>query len=379
MKIIIACDSFKGCLTSREVSQCIERGIHRENPNHELISYVIGDGGEGTVMAFGETCHGEYVEVETVDAYMHKIKTNYVLIDEGNTAVIEVANIIGLSMQIREKRAPLFANSFGVGIVLEDAVKRGCKKIIMGLGGSSTNDGGMGLLMALGARFYDENHKILLAQALSLEKIKYMDLKRLNTFEGVELVAACDVKNHLLGENGATHIFGKQKGLYPNQIKKIEKGMTNYRYHIRRYTQIDIDEFDGSGAAGGIGAVFIGLLHAKMERGIDLLMKYSDMEEMIKTCDLVITGEGQSDRQTKFGKVPVGILEIANRYDKPTICISGALGLEYQDLYDLGFIGLYSIADRAMTFEQALMQAGEKLEATTYSLMKTIDYFRGNK
>ncbi|MEG0265295.1 MAG: glycerate kinase [Erysipelotrichaceae bacterium] len=376
MKIVIACDSFKGCLTSKEVATCIEKGIYRQNPKHEVVSYVIGDGGEGTVAAFQHTCHGTLVSIDCVDAYMHKIKAAVTLIDDGQTAVIEVANIIGLSMRDRMNRAPLFTSSYGVGMVIKKVAALGCKKIIIGLGGSSTNDGGMGVLMALGARFYDENHQPLLSQALSLEKVRYLDIKRLNRFDGIELIAACDVKNHLLGENGATYMFGKQKGLFPNQIKKIERGMSNYRYQLMRYSNVDIDSFEGGGAAGGIGAVLIGLLNAKMKPGIELLLSYSDMEEKMKDCDLVITGEGQSDRQTKFGKVPAGVIEVANRLHKPTICISGALGLEYMDLYDLGFVGIYSIADRAMTFEQALSQASDKLEAATFGIINTIEYFK---
>ena len=189
------------------------------------------------------------------------------------------------------------------------------------------------------------------------------------------MIAACDVKNHLLGENGATYVFGKQKGFFPNQIRKIDLGMENFRNQVRRYLHVDIDSFEGGGAAGGIGAVLIGILHATMIPGIELLLSFSDMEEQVKDCDLVITGEGQSDRQTMFGKVPVGILKVANRYEKPCICISGALGIGYQELYDLGFIGIYSIADRAMTFQQALDHAPEKLTATTYGIMKTVMYY----
>ena len=155
--------------------------------------------------------------------------------------------------------------------------------------------------------------------------------------------------------------------------------MENFRNQIKRYTQIDINEFEGGGAAGGIGAVLIGILGAKMIPGIELLTSYSDMEEMVKDCDLVITGEGQSDKQTMFGKVPVGILNIANRYQKPTICISGALGIGYMELFDLGFVGIYSISDRAMTFQQALENAPEKLTAATYSIMKTILYFSNHQ
>lgn len=361
MKVVIACDSYKGCMSSREVADHIEEGIHMVKGDVETISYVIADGGEGTVEAFHQTCQGVKQQVGASDAYGRKIQTEYTIIENGNTAVIEVANIIGLNMHEREKRMPFFGSSFGVGTVMLDAVEKGCKKIIIGLGGSATNDGGMGLLQSLGCRFYDSEHKYLSPQAINLDKVRYIDFHRMNYLEGVELIAACDVKNHLLGEEGATFVFGKQKGFFPNQLKKVDAGMENFRNQIKRYKQIDINEFEGGGAAGGIGAVLIGILQAKMIPGIELLLSYSDMEDMVKECDLVITGEGQSDRQTMFGKVPVGILNVANRYQKPTICISGALGIGYMDLFDLGFVGIYSISDRAMTFQQALENAPESL------------------
>lgn len=375
MKVIIACDSYKGCMTSAEVASNITRGIQAVDETIDCMSYVIGDGGEGTVEAFRKTCGGIRQPVNTTDAYGKRIRSEYTIIEDGKTAVIEVANIIGLNMHEREKRAPFFGSSFGVGTVILDAVEQGCTKIIIGLGGSATNDGGMGLLQSLGARFYDSCHKYLSPQAMNLEKVRYIDFNRLNKLEGIELIAACDVKNHLLGENGATYVFGKQKGFYPNQIRKIDAGMENFRNQIWRYLQVDIDSFEGGGAAGGIGAVLIGILHARMVPGIELLLSYSDFDEQVKDCDLVITGEGQSDKQTMYGKVPVGILRVAKRHEKPCICISGALGLGYQELFELGFIGIYSISDRAMTFQQALDNAPEKLEATTYSIMKTIQYY----
>lgn len=376
MKVVVACDSFKGCMKSDDVAKHVTNAIYQVDPDIEVKQYVIGDGGEGTVDAFAKTCGGELVFLNTTDAYGKKILTYYTVIEEGKTAVMEVANIVGLSMHPREKRAPFFGSSFGVGTVLLDAYHRGCKKIIIGLGGSATNDGGMGLLQALGCRFYDSHHKYLSPQAMNLEKVHYIDFNRLKKMEDVELIAACDVKNHLLGEEGATFVFGKQKGFFPNQIKKVDAGMENYRNHIQRYLNIDINEFEGGGAAGGIGAVLIGILQAKMVPGIELLFDYSDIREQVKTCDLVITGEGQTDRQTMFGKVPVGVLNIAKPYEKPVICISGALGLGYQDLYDLGFTGIYSISDRAMTFQQALDQADSKLEAAVYAIMRTICTFR---
>lgn len=379
MKVVIACDSYKGCMSSMEVAHAMMQGFQEANAEVECYPYAIADGGEGTVEAFYRTCSGVLKEVDASDAYGKKIKTEYALIEDGKTAVIEAANIIGLNMHEREKRAPMFGSSYGVGTVILDAVAQGCKKIIVGLGGTATNDGGMGLLQALGARYYDANHAYLSPQAVNLEKIVYIDLKRLPSFEGIELIAACDVKNYLLGEKGATYVFGKQKGLFPNQIRKLDQGMENYRNHLRRYTGIDINAFEGGGAAGGIGAVLIGLLKAKMVSGIELLLSYSDLEEKIAQCDYVFTGEGQSDAQTAFGKVPMGILNVAKKYHKPTFCISGALGIGYQLLYKEGFVGIFSVADRAMTFQQALAYAPEKVRDCSYTLMHMISYFDGKQ
>lgn len=374
MKIVVACDSYKGCLSSLEVAKHIQNGIQKACADAEVFQYAIGDGGEGSVEAFFHACQGEMVEGASVDAYFKRIKVQYCMCQQ--TAFIEAASVIGLTMTPKEKRAPMIASSYGIGLILLDAMAKGAKKIILGLGGTCTNDGGLGMLQALGVKFFDKNHNILNAQAISIEKVEEVDFSMMKSFAGIELIAACDVSNYLLGEKGATYVFGKQKGLYPNQQKRMEAGMQNYRDCILKTTGIDLNSFAGGGAAGGIGAVAIGLLNARMQPGIDLILSYSDFEEKLQECDLVITGEGQTDRQTIFGKVPMGILNKAKKYDKPVIILSGALGLEYQKLYDEGFIGIYSIADRAMSFQQALEQADVKLENASYSLMRTIAHFK---
>ena len=372
MKILVACDSYKGCMTSREVSEHIKQAILRVDSSIEVCTYAMADGGEGTSAAFCDACQGEMVECETTDAYGRHMRACYALIEGGNTAVVEAAACIGLTMVPREKRNPMAASSYGVGTMLLDAKERGCQRIIVGLGGSSTNDGGMGLLQSLGARFYDEHHQYLSPQAVNLEKVRYIDFNRLNLLEDIELTVACDVKNHLLGKAGATYTFGKQKGLYPAQLERVDQGMRNFRDQVKRYRHIDLDAFEGGGAAGGIGAVLIGLLGARMVPGIELLLSYSTLEKEIADCDLVITGEGQSDAQTLMGKVPAGIAARAAAANCPIICVSGALGIGYEKLYELGFIGVYSIADRAMSFLQALEQAPAKLQAFIYSLIRTI-------
>jgi len=373
MKIVVACDSYKGCMSSIEVNRVIEQAIKDVDDHYEVKSFALGDGGEGTTEAFVEACGGEYVHLKVRDAYFREIDVSYGLIEQGATAVIEVASCIALNMVERERRKPMYATSFGVGEMLLDASKRKVKKIIIGLGGSSTNDGGMGLLQALGAKFYDENNHYLKSNAMQLQNIKRIDLQRFHFLNNIEIVVACDVKNTLLGENGATYVFGKQKGLYPNQIRKLDKAMKQYA-NIFLKLGYDIASHEGSGAAGGIGGALT-LLNATFMSGLDLLRTYNHMDDVIKDVDLVITGEGQSDKQTLYGKVPVGIANIASTFHKPCICISGALGVEYNKLYDFGFIGIYSVADRAMTFEQALQNAPDKLYACTYTIMKTIHYF----
>lgn len=374
MKVVIASDSYKGCMTSKEVAMQMEKGIKRLDENIETQTFAVGDGGEGTMEAFVEALHGRYVEVECLDAYGIRKVVKYGLAKKDTIAIIEVSSIVGLNQYPKEQRRPLFASTYGVGQLLLDAKKRNVKKIILALGGCSTNDGGMGMLCALGARFYDKDGNNLKGIPVNLCKIKTISLKRFEDFSNIECIAACDVNIRLLGEKGCTNFFGKQKGLYPNQRKKIEEGMCHYAYKMKQ-KGYDLDSIEGGGAAGGLGAAYLGLLHAKMYKGIELLFSYNHIEEAIADADLVITGEGQSDAQTYYGKLPVGVVNIANKYHKPCICISGALGLEYKKLYELGFIGIYSVADRAMSFEQALAQAKDKLEACTYNVMKTILYF----
>lgn len=374
MKIVVACDSFKGCLTSEEVADTVEKAIHQVDPAIEVLKFLSGDGGEGTMRAFVKACGGFYVETTCRDTYGKKIKTRFALIEKEATAIVEVASILGLNMYAREKRAPLYSSSYGVGQVLLAAKHRGAKKIILALGGSGNADGGMGMLEALGMRFYDEHHHYLKGMTCNLEKIVWIDDSLLETFSDIECIAAYDVQNVLLGKEGATYLYGKQKGLYPNQIKRVEKGMVHFCEKMKKLNY-DLNAYDSGGACGGLSAIFQAVCHAKSISGLQLLFSYNHIEDAIAQCDLVITGEGQSDYQTKYGKVPSGIVAVANRHQKPCICISGALGLQYKELYELGFIGIYSVADRAMSFQQALEQAREKLESAVYSIIKTISYY----
>lgn len=376
MKIIVACDSFKGCMSSKEVEECIKKGILKANPKHEVLLYPMADGGEGTSKVFCDIIQGKNVEVLTVDAYGKNIFSSYCMSQDSSMAVMDVASCIGLNMTPKEKRNPMIASSRGVGIMLKDAIEKGCKKIIIGLGGSATNDGGMGILSEFGVRFYNGKRELLIPSVYALNQIAFVDKRYARFPKDVEIICACDVKNHLLGKNGATYVFGKQKGIYINQMHDIEKGMAHYANKLKQTFHVDVNEWEGSGAAGGIGSVLLGVMKAKMASGIDLVVAYSGLKEQMKDADLVITGEGQTDAQTLYGKLPLGISHLARSFGVPCVCLSGALGLGYQKMYEEGMIGIFSSADRAMTFQTALQTGNEKLEALAFSLTKFMDGIR---
>ena len=354
MKFVVACDSFKGCMTSQEAVQRISKGIQNANPNHEVAAFPMCDGGEGTMEILCQIEKAQIIEVQTVDAYGKPITASYGILPEKKKAIMEVASCIGLSMTEKKRRNPMIANSRGIGKMIKDAVKKGCTTIVIGLGGTATNDGGMGLLQELGLRFYDKENKSLICGAYSF-------------------LAAADVRNPLLGPKGATFTFGRQKGLFPSQLTMVDHWMRRYRDVMQKTFGIDLDAIPGGGAAGGIGAVLVGILHAQIQSGITMCMEGYQLENVIQKADIVITGEGQTDLQTRYGKVPFGVAQLAKKYHKPVLCLSGALGLGYQELYQDGFDGLYSSADRAMDFMTALKNGPEKLENLAFSITKTID------
>ena len=375
MKIVVACDSYKGCMSAKEVVSTIEKGIKKANVQHEVFGFPMADGGEGTADILSGALKAKKVEVDTVDAYGQPIKASYGF--DGQRAIMDVATCIGLNMTPRHLRNPMVASSKGVGLMMADAIKRGCKEIIIGLGGSATNDGGMGILHSFGVRFYDWKGRQLAANVYSLRRIETIDISKFSWDNRVKLTVICDVKNPLLGKKGATYTFGKQKGIFLNQMEEVDRWMAHYAKKIQSIFKTDITSMPGSGAAGGIGAILLGIFNAKMENGIEYMIKLSGMEQVVQTCDLVITGEGQSDAQTLYGKVPYGILQVAKKYRKPTLCLSGAVSRGYQELYEAGMIGVFATADRAMTFQQALAHGPEKLEALAYSIIKYTDGILG--
>lgn len=376
MKIVVACDSFKGCMTSKEANEAIKRGILKSNEKHTVICIPMADGGEGTAHVLGECLKAQKRTVLTLDAYGKKVQASY-YITQDQVAIMDVASCIGLSMVEKALRNPFVVNSRGVGILMKDAIAQGCKQLIIGLGGSSTNDGGMGILQEFGVEFYNAHMHVLKANPYGLKQMTYINKKKFKKPE-VDILLACDVNIHLLGENGTTYFFGKQKGFYHSQMKEVDSWMKNYSDCINRTFHVDMNSFESGGCAGGIGACLMAVFGAKHFSGAQLVAQKSNLKEEIENCDLVITGEGQTDRQTEYGKVPFEVLQIANACKKPVICLSGALGIGYQKLYDYGMAGIFSGSDRAMTFQAAIEQAEEKMENCAYSIIHLIDTIKGD-
>lgn len=370
MDIVVACDSFKGCMTAPEAVRSIEKGLNRADPGHKVRLYPMADGGEGTAEVFARYGRGKLVDCAVVDAYGKPVTARYCWNEKDKVAIMDAASAIGLNRTPRERRNPMIASSSGVGMLMRDAIDRGAREIIIGLGGTATNDGGMGLLAEFGAVFYDSSRQILPPCTYSLDRIAFIDKRRCRLPRNVKITVACDVKNHLLGENGATYVFGRQKGLYKTQMVQVDEAMVHYRDKIRQTFHVDMDEQEGSGAAGGIGGLLLAVFGARMVPGIELIMEYSGLEEAIAKADLVITGEGQTDRQTLFGKVPFGVATLAKKHQVPCICLSGALGPGYEAMYDAGCIGVFSTADRAMDFTTALRTGRQKLEDLAFGIAK---------
>lgn len=344
-----------------------------QNPKNQVQVFPVADGGEGTTEVFSKILDAKMHEANTVDAYGKEIVAKFAYSEDKRIAIIDVASCIGLNMVPKEKRNPYLASSRGVGILLRHVCRLKPQTIIIGLGGSSTNDGGMGLLYEFGVRFYDSQRRLLKPNVYSLPQIAFVDKRNFFWNKNIELIVACDVKNPLLGPEGATFTFGRQKGLFGNQLEQVDGWMSHYRDKLRQTFHVDINLFEGAGAAGGIGAALLGLFGAKMVPGIDLVVEYAKMEQAISKCDYVITGEGQTDYQTLYGKVPFGILQVARKYNKPVIVLSGALGRGYQQFYMDGVIGIFSSSDRSMTFSTALKTSPEKLKALAYGISRLIE------
>lgn len=382
MKILVAADSYKGCMTSEEANARIKAGLIKADPSYEVETFPVSDGGEGFIEAYLRVHGGQMCTIRTYDLYRNPIIAPYGYDPKTRTAVVEAASTLGLTLYPRDKRRPMATSSYGFGYQLRKIMERDVRTVIIGLGGTGCADGGMGFLEAFGCVFYNESRRIIPAKAMNLSRVAFIDKSRFSYRQSVELRAACDVTSSMLGEEGMTWMYGKQKGLSRSEQYYIENGMEHFIAKLDQTFHRDLRDIQGGGSAGGLGGVLIGIFRARRTHGIDLLCEEGALNQKIKNCDLLITGEGQTDYQTLHGKAVYSLAQLARNWDIPVICISGALGIGYEGLYDCGVSAMFSTADRAMPFSQAIRQGPQKLEQTAYNIamfMKSMEHLKGKK
>lgn len=378
-KIVIAIDSFKGCLTSAEAGIAVAEGVHAVYPECETIILPVADGGEGMLDVLITATHGKSIALRAHGPLMELRDTRYGISGDGQTAFIEMAAISGLPLVPKEKRNPMLTSTYGTGELIQDALEHGCRNFIIGLGGSATNDAGLGMLQALGFRFLNKAGEelggiekgIALCGAL-MSEVTSIDSSSIHpAIKESRFTAACDVRNPFFGTNGAAFVFAPQKGADKEMVIKLDADMQQLASVILKHTGKDISLYPGAGAAGGMGGGLLAFLNAELKPGIQLLLHTLQFSEKIKDADLIITGEGKADRQTIMGKVPYGILEEARKQKVPVILLAGSI--EDTDILNhTGFKGVFSTTPSPIPLEQAMKPdfAKENIKRTTEQICR---------
>lgn len=371
MRIVIAPDSFKGSLSSKDVCNALSNGIKRA-VDAEIYEVPIADGGEGTVDAMVLSAGGRISDIEVMGPLSDKVKGYYGILNDG-TAVIEMAASSGLYLVPDDKRNPLKTTTYGVGELIKAALDNGCRNFIIGIGGSATNDGGAGMAEALGVKFLDKSGNSIPHGGGNLDKLQSVDISQIDRrVYSSKFIVASDVENPLCGKNGASAVYGPQKGATPEMVEILDANLHHYSDIVKSTIKKDMANIPGAGAAGGLGFGLMAFLNAELKPGIDIVMKVAKLEEKIKSSDIVITGEGNTDYQTAFGKAPSGIAKLAKKYGKPVIVLSGGLGKNYKALYKIGVTSLFSIVDKPMTLKDAMENASDLISDRIEDIMRLI-------
>lgn len=355
MKVVIAIDSLKGSLTSIEAATAIKQGILNVDGNIDIEIKPLADGGEGTVEALVEGMNGEIKTISVTGPILEKVDATYGILKDTNTAIIEMAQASGLPLVPQELRNPLNTTTYGVGEIIKEAIKKGCRNFIVGIGGSATNDCGIGMLQALGFEFYNKENKLVGLGGKELNEIKYIKTdNKLKELDECKFRIACDVNNPLYGENGAAYIYGPQKGATEEIVKELDEGLRNFAKVVKNDLNKDIANVEGVGAAGGLGFGFLGFLNAKLESGIKIILDEIKLEESVKDADIVITGEGRLDNQTAMGKAPIGVAKLAKKHNAKVIAIAGCTTEDAVECNKEGIDAYFSIVNSTMSIEEAM-------------------------
>ena len=371
MRIVIAPDSFKESLTAREVALSIEKGIYKVFPEAEVINIPLADGGEGTVQSLVDATGGQVIKLTVKDPLMRDIEGFLGILGDNETAVIEMAAASGLDLLKEDEKDPWVTTTFGTGQLIKKALESGSKKVIIGIGGSATNDGGAGMAEALGVRLLDGQGNQIIRGGGGLKDLASIDSSELDPgISHAQFLVACDVNNPLVGENGARQVYGPQKGADQNMVAALDENLKHFASIIKRDLDKDILEVPGSGAAGGLGGGLMAFLNAQLKPGFEIIKEIVDLEQKMKDADLVITGEGRIDFQTQFGKTPYGVAQVAGKLGIPVIALAGTLEDGHQVLYQMGFNGIFSIIDRPMDLESAKRDAPMLLQNAAERIMR---------
>ena len=379
MKAVIAIDSLKGSLTSMEAGYAIADGIRRAYPDTETVVRPLADGGEGTVDALVEGMNGSMQEITVNDSLGRPVSAKYGIIESSKTAIIEMSAAAGITLVSSSERNPLNTTTYGVGEMIKDAISKGCREFIVGIGGSATNDGGVGMLQALGFGMLDKSGNQVAFGAKGLKDLETItDTNVIPELKDCRFHIACDVTNPLCGDNGCSAVYGPQKGADASMIMNMDKWLSYYAALTReKYPKAD-SKFPGTGAAGGMGFAFLSYTNASLEAGIDLILKETRLEEYIKDADVVITGEGRLDFQTAMGKAPVGVAKLAKKYDIPVIAFAGSVTKDATECNKNGIDAFFPILRGICTLDEAMNSdnARENMTDTVEQVFRTIRAFK---
>ena len=372
--IVLAPDSFKESMTAKEVCEAMERGIRKANSQIRCIHVPMADGGEGTMQSLVDATGGRVYSKEVVGPLGNNVVAEYGILGNGEIGVIEMASASGIHLVDSEKRNPLITTTFGTGQLIKACLDKGVKKLLIGIGGSATNDGGAGFIQALGGRLLDENGDDLSYGGGALAKLHTIDLSNLDErLKYVSVEVVCDVNNPLCGKEGASYVFGPQKGATREMIEILDQNLSHYAEVIKEQLGKDVISKAGAGAAGGLGAGLMAFLDVKLKSGIEMVIEYANLEEKVRDADMVWTGEGSIDFQTQYGKTPLGVAMIAKKYNKPVIALSGRVGNDIDVLYDKGIDAIFGIMRGVTSIEEALVKGPENVEKTSENIIRLLN------
>ena len=365
MKIVLAPDSYKNSLTAKEVAMAMHKGFAKVYPEADFVDVPMADGGEGTVQSLVDAKNGQIITEEVINPLGRRTEAHYGLIDDGKVAVIEMAEASGIQYINQFTQNPYITTTFGTGELIKSAIQKGAKTIIIGIGGSATNDGGAGMAQALGAHLLDEKGQELQYGGAMLEKLDKIDASAmLPELADVKVIIASDVTNPLTGPNGASHVFGPQKGANEEMVEFLDKALSHYADILKRDLGKDLKQVPGAGAAGGLGAGLLAFTHSEMRSGVDIVVDYTDLKDKVKDADVVVTGEGQIDFQTKFGKTPIGVAKATKAVNPQAtvIAIAGSVGEKISELYPLGIDAIFTCVPGVEELSKAIQDTDKNLQ-----------------